>query len=850
MRSEIFSEEIECRQGFALLAPPTAGMPRNYARDREVDILNLALDITPDFKKRTIAGRADFLFKPIAQSTRTLRLDAVDLTVDSVTSNHKIQNYQVTDTNIVVTFEPPIAAGEEAQLSITYRAEPRLGLYFRTPEQGYKPNDTQLWTQGESEEARHWFPCYDFPNEKFTSEVTCHVPEGMIVLSNGRLLAQSKDARGLATFHWRQDKPHTTYLITLVAGSFKKVEDKYRDVPLAFYVSPSDIDAAPNSFRNTRDVMEFFEKEIDVSFPWAKYDQVCVQDFHWGGMENTSQTTLTSSTLFTEATENIRSSDALVAHEMAHQWFGDLVTCKDWSQVWLNEGFANYYERLYDGHKNGRDSMLYRFYGTAKSIIERTNDTRPIVSRRFDEPEQQFRNYGYLAYGKGSWVLRMLRGRLGDDLYRHCIKTYLERNRFGNVGTEQLAAVIEELSGRSFDQFFDQWIYHAHHPELEVTYAWDEKNKMARLTIVQAQRTSEDVLLFNFPLTIRFKGKFGTRDETVAISDSEGDFYFPLAGSPEIVRIDPNYELLAKINFKLPAAMLAAQLADAGDVIGRLLAVEQLAQKKDRESVTRLKQALESDGFYGVRVEAARALQTIHSDEALAALLETRPTDARVRYQVASALGGFYNSSAYERSREVAKQEKNPDVTGQALRALGAYPKTDVQQTLVQFLDSKSFRDSLVDSAIGAMRRQDDPVYIKPLLEALKRRGNDLTSASVNAGLDCLAYLARNENRKDEVRNFVLDQVQHPRRSTQLAAIAALGTLEDPKAAVVLETFVSAEKDSAERRAAERALEKIRAANRPTDNLRELRQDILDLKKENRELRKDLDTLKKKQDRP
>src|SRR5256885_2679666 len=291
--------------------------------------------------------------------------------------------------------------------------------------------------------------------------------------------------------------------------------------------------------------MAFFEQEIGVPYPWPKYDQVCVNDFVAGGMENTSCTTLTDNTLFTDATENIRDSEGLVSHEMAHQWFGDLVTCKDWSDIWLNEGFATYYESLYEGHKNGRESMLYELYQSARQITNMPNDTNAIVRRTYDSPREMF---GYLAYPKGGWVLHMLRSQLGEDLYRRCIRTYLERHQFDNVVTEDLRAVIEEFSGRSYDQFFDQWVYHAHHPELEVNYGWDEKTKLAKVTVKQTQPISEQVLLFHFPLAVRFKSTTGLADRQVNVSEKEEDFYFALSEAPQIVRLDPDFTLLAKID--------------------------------------------------------------------------------------------------------------------------------------------------------------------------------------------------------------------------------------------------------------------------------------------------------------
>ena len=273
-------------------------------------------------------------------------------------------------------------------------------------------------------------------------------------------------------------------------------------------------------------------------------------------MENTSLTILTDHTLFTDATENLRESTGLVAHELAHQWFGDFVTCKDWSHLWLNEGFATYYDALYAGHKDGRDMFLYQMIGNAKGVLGQANDTNAIVRRDFGNPEEQF---GFHAYPKGSWILHMLRSQLGEDLYRRCVKTYLERHAFGNVTTEDLNKVIEELSGRSFDQFFNQYVYHAHHPELAVNYSWDERAKLARLSIAQVQKLSDDVLLFNVPLPVRFKSKSGAIVErTLEVKDKSEDFYVPLSEAPEIVRIDPNLTVLAKVTFAPPTAMLHA----------------------------------------------------------------------------------------------------------------------------------------------------------------------------------------------------------------------------------------------------------------------------------------------------
>ncbi len=838
-------KEIICRQSQGLFAAADPSDARKYAPSREIDILHLALDVTPDFKERTVTGKVTLRFKPLAKPFPELRLDGIDLTVFSVVSSEKIIGWQATDKNVIITFDQPIAPDREASVTIAYRAEPKQGLYFRTPEMGYKPEDTHIWTQGETTEARHWYPCWDSPNEKFTSEVTCRVPDGMVVLSNGKMVSEEKDAgSGLVAVRWLQDKPHANYLISLVAGHLKKVEDKYKDIPLAFYTPASQIDQALNSFKETKDIMAFFEQEIGVPYPWAKYYQVCVDDFGWGGMENTSITTLNESTLHTTDFENLRDSRGLVAHEMAHQWFGDLVTCKDWANVWLNEGFATYYDALYDGHKNGRDALLYDMYQSAKGIVNQPNQTNSVVRRNYNSPEDQF---GFLAYPKGSWLLHMLRSQLGEDLYRRCIKTYLERHQFQNVVTEDLNRVIEELSGRSFDQFFDQWAYHAAQPELAVAYGWDEKAKLAKISVQQNQKLSEEVLLFNFPLTIRFKSKSGTVDRQIIVKDKSGDFYFPLAEAPETVRMDPELTVLAIINFNPPGGMLSAQLADKSDVVGRLIAAEQFGAKKDRGAIIKLKEALNNDPFWGVRLAAAQALRAIQTDEAYEALLASaRQSDARVRRQVVGDISGFYRESSYTAARKIAEEEKNPDIKAMALSSLGAYSKPEVREMLLAALNTQSYRNLLADAAINAMRAADDAGYIEPLRQTLQQKEAVFTTGGFSRALENLAYLARNEKEKDSVRELLIGHLDSKKKRVQVASINGLGTLGDPKAVAVLEKFAGGGKGSPERAAAERAVASLRDSKKPSVELGALRNDVLSLQRDNRELRKELDDLKKK----
>jgi aminopeptidase N len=845
---ELESGSLRCRCQSAAFG---AGIPEDqrYAPDRRVDVLHQKIEVTPDFERSAVAGTVTLTFKPIASPLEELRLNAVDLDIASVSGSTKVAAHHVADESLWITFAKPIPPGREATVTITYSAFPRQGLYFRTPAGGYRAEEMHVWTQGETHEARHWYPCYDFPNEKFTTELICHVPEGMTVLSNGRQLSSEKNARtGLVAVRWLQDKPHVNYLVTLVAGHLRKIEDRHRDIPLPFYAPPGDIAEAPNTLRGTKEMMAFFEQEIGVPYPWDQYGQVVVHDFHWGGMENTGMTTLTDRTLFRAETENIHSSEGLVAHELAHQWFGDLLTCKDWSHIWLNEGFATYYEHLWDEHAHGREEMQIGLLGTLHALTgPNARESRAIVSRQFNEPADQFRRYGHLAYGKGSWILHMLRSQLGPELYRQCIRTYVERHRFGTVVTQDLLAVIEEVSGRSFDRFFDQWVYHAHHPELDVSYAWDEKAKLAKISVKQVQKTNDQVMTFQFPLPVRFKGKGGTVDRTFEVTGAVHDFYVPLKQAPEMVRIDPELTLLAKISFKPTAPMLDAQLADKDDMLGRWLAVDELAKKKDAATVAKLRKTLNGDAFHAARIRAAEALREIHTDEALEALAGSgKQSDARVRNAVTLALGRFFHPRAREALLNVLGAEQNPAILATAINGLAQYADDQTRALLVQFLRSDSYRNRLADAAIGALRKQEDAGAIPTILSVLREREQVFTSRGYGSALEALAFLARDTEDKTVVREFLTGLTNHRKEMIQLAALRALGTLEDPRAVAVLETFASAAKDTPQQRDAQRALDTISGARKRADNLSELRKEVSELQKDNRKLARDLEDLKKR----
>lgn len=823
----------------------SAGNARKYARDREIDVKHVALDLSPNFNKRTLDGVATLAFAPIAKPLRQLTLDAIDLEISALEASAPVEEWDVGKTGITITFAAPIEVGTETWIKITYSAEPKKGWYFRTEAMGYPKGDDHFWTQGEPEEHRHWFPGYDFPNERFTSEVVCRVPRGMTVVSNGRLLKEGPEG-DKTLFHWVQEQEHVNYLISVVGGNFNKLESTHGDLPLAFLTPPSEFAEAANSFRDTPAILAFLEKEIGVKFPWAKYYNVCVADFVAGGMENTSVTTLTANTLFSAESENLRTSHELDAHEITHQWFGDLVTCKDWSNLWLNEGFATYYTHLYDEHKFGTDEMRFGLYLDAVDIIKNT-DEKPIVWREFTDPMEQF---DYRAYPKASWVLHMVRSQLGPDLYRECINTYVERHRNGNVVTHDLIAVLEEVSGRSWDEFFDQWVFHGGEPLLKIDYSWDQEHKQAKLSIRQTQKTGEKVLLFDFPLPVRFVDeKGGVHDFTVRIHEASGDFYFSLPEKPKMARIDPGVTVLAGIEFLPPDPMLHAQLENAEDMMGRLLAAKILGGRKDRKSIELLGKILSTDPSYAVRTEAAIALAKTHTPEALEVLIAARKQgDARVRQEVVRGIAAFYSDSAFTALTGVISDEKNPDILTVALIALGKFPQDAAGETLIASLDRPSYRHRISAAAVDALRIRGDTRVIDVLMDHLEKNTARFTTYDFGSGLNSLATLSRDsdDELRESVRLFIAGHLTHPKEKLRLSAISALGTLEDPRSLGALNTFVdTGNSDAPEFKAAERAIKELNGEKKQSDELKDLRNEVLDLKKKMESINENLETLKK-----
>jgi aminopeptidase N len=416
--------------------------------------------------------------------------------------------------------------------------------------------------------------------------------------------------------------------------------------------------------------------------------------------------------------------------------------------------------------------------------------------------------------------------------------------------TGDLVAVVEELSGRSFDRFFDQWVYHAGFPKLTVSYEWLGADKLARVSVKQTQDVSEKVMLFHCRTKVRFTVDGKPVDKEVVIREKEHDFYFPLEKEPTVVRFDPEYGLLAKVTFGKPATMLYAQLADRNDVIGRLLAIEALQDKKDQKTLAHLKTTLNEDLFWGVRSEASKALRDIHTDEAFDALAASlEQTDARVRLQVVGDLAGFYRPECLDLTKKILAKEKNPEIVATAVENLGRYHSAETRALVSRYLTSESFQKRLTLAAVEAMQMLDEPNFVEPLRDVLREGPHGWPARRFAGVLNTLAHLAREQEDRTNIREFLAGYVNHSHASIQTGAIRALGTLGDPKAIPILTTFLQGEPSDRIERTAREALDRLQEKKKlAPDEIIELRRTVEELKKEQQKTKGELEEIRKRLD--
>lgn len=814
--------------------------PEKHPRDRTFKLKHIRLDITLDEKEGSVRGTSTLTLTPINDGLTSVELDAVDMEVRSVREvKGRRLDHEYRDGVLVVRLGRPRRAGTDLVLAVRYACRPKKGMFFIRPDKEYPGKPWQIWTQGEEEDNRHWFPSYDSPNDKATTEIIVTVQDGFVAVSNGRLVRETRDTRRRTrTFHWVQDVPHANYLVAVCAGAWDVKEDAWDGVPLQYLVPKGRGKEIDLMFGETRAMMDFFSEVTGVRYPYARYAQVVVNDFIFGGMENTSLTVLTEVALHDARARPDYMPDGLVSHELAHQWFGDYVTAKSWGHLWLNESFASYFDPLWWEHRYGRDAFHQRMALHRDAYMKEASKSyaRAIVTPKYVEGADMLDAH---TYEKGAWVLHMMRHALGDGLWWKSIRHYLQTHAMGTVETNDFKIAIEEATGRNLDGFFDQWLYRAGHPEFEVSWSYDDKSKLVALTVRQKQKVDAATPPFRTPVDVEMRTGDKARRERIEVSRAEQTFYLASKSKPDAVLFDPDDWILKTLTFEKGKEELLYQLRHADRIAPRIQACEGLGKiLHDEPVVEALHRALTKDPWYGVRSAAAKALGEVRTQAAKKALLAgTKDKDSRVRSAVYEALGQFRGDDEALRALRTAwLKDRAYYAAASAATGLGAMRHEKVFDTIARNLDRPAHANIVTRRGLLALAEFRDAKAI-PILERYTRRGHpELVRGTAAVALGTLGNRLEGKD-VDDIRDVLVRLLRDDDFRTRLGALQGLATMEDPAAISELQKMREYELHGVLRNAARRGIVRIREAEAKKSRKIEQEKEIQTLQDENRDLK-------------
>ncbi len=700
-----------------------------YTRSHDYDLVHQRIEVWNfDWDSTSLDGRVATTLVALRPGLDSVVLDAgkglaIGRVVDAAGTTLRTTAHADT---LVVFPARPVAFHDTLRFVVEYHAriDNGRGLTFIQPE-GREHRPQQIWSQGEDHDNHYWFPTYDFPNDKMTWELVATVPRQYTVVSNGRLVADRPVPGGGHTITWRQDTPSATYLVSLIVAPLVKIADRWRGMPVDYYVYRADSGRARRLFGVTPDMIDVYSRLTGVRYPWAKYAQTTVADF-FGGMENVSATTLVDWLPDDRAYHDRPWYQwILIPHELAHQWFGDYVTTENWANMWLNEGFAEFMPGQYWREKLGRHAEDDYYLDEYRQYLE--IDAR----RRMPLAALGSNN----IYPKGALVLRMLRDYLGPDRFWASLHVYLTRHALDNATTDDLRQAVLEATGENLDGFWSEWIYGAGHPAFTVTATYDTSSRALTLKVKQTQSDSvkgdstgpkyQTAAVFHMPVTIRVGTAAGDVVQRTELIAREQTITVPaLAGPPSMVVFDDGNTIVKELTFDQPTAWLATQLARDGDLWNREWVIEELAKRPtDSTALAALARAATSADYFLTRVQAAEALGGFPATGATGPLATAvGDTSAAVRRAAITALGKLKGAEAARLARATLRGDSSYEVRAAALMALVAADSGARDSAVTLGLATPSYQDVIQEAAFRVIAQTGDTGAL-PRVEALLGSG-------------------------------------------------------------------------------------------------------------------------------
>ena len=791
-----------------------ATLSEHAPRAREFDVLayRIELELLPE--TRSIQACCRVRLRALEQALDTVRLDLVGLEVqDARDERGRVLSFTRSAGELTLELAAPLAAQAETELAIRYGGRPERGLWF-AGQRADGSGPTLVFSHGQTQGSRGWFPCFDEPDERATAELTLTMPAAWSSVAPGER-SDVVEQNGRRTETWRCDFPHPSYLTSLVAGEFTRAEARAGEVPLLFLAEPRFADWIAPTFAESADILDFLAEYSGVAYPYPKYSQAAVDNFPWGGMENLSATTLTPLLLGDVELRRDQAPFYLLAHEAAHQWFGDFLTCADWSHLWLNEGFATYCTLLYLEHSRGVDDFRAEVRETQEAYLNQDvgGARRPTVWSRWKEPDDVFDTR---AYQGAAARLHLLRFVLGDEGFQAGVRLYVSENRGRGVVTADLQRAFERATSRDLVLFFEQWLARPGFPEFALDWNWDADARAVELNVEQVQEPEDGTpAVFALPVEIELGTRAGSRFVRVELDERRERFEFPCAEEPRFVRFDAHGWIPKRVDEDKPLEEWLAIAEACEDVNARresalVLGRAASGARADDPERERLRAALvarlEQDDSAWVRADAAAALGLARGDEARAALERAALEDgeARVRSAALYALRAF---GPDERLALVAEEAFGAGFSYQTMAAAAALLCCAAPARGFDFVRAGLELDSPHDVLAGRLLRHLAELSDARVPAELRRWAADpaLAPTARAVAVECLGGLNRE---RPATGRFLVPFLDEESFHLRLATVKALANFGDEGARRALAAYYPRTRTAAERRVIEELLER------------------------------------------
>ncbi len=658
-------------------------------REKTHDLVHTKLKVDFNFDDKTMNGEAWITAKPHFYTTYKITLDANSMIIKEVSLNNKKLPFNYNDFDLSIELPKTYQKDEEFTIYIKYTARPekakdritetitdKKGLYFINADGIDKNKPTQIWTQGETEANSIWFPTIDAPNQKTSQEIYITVPNKYKTLSNGTLVNQTNVGNN-RTDYWKFDQKHAPYLVFMAVGEFEIIKDSYKNIPVNYYVEKEYASNAKDIFGLTPEMIGFFSEKLGVEYPWEAYNQIVVRDYVSGAMENTTAVVHGEQAYQKPGQlidENVQENT--IAHEIMHHWFGNLVTSESWSNLTLNESFANYGEYLWQEYKYGKVAKEMHYFEQLEAYKNGQNDAKSLVRYQYDDQEELF---DLVSYNKGGAILHNLRTYLGDEAFFLGLKQYLTQYKYQDVEVSQLRLVFEELTGKDLNWFFNQWYFGANHPNIEISYDYNTLQKTVTVNIIQLQGET-----FQFPFAIDiFEGTKRTR-HNVFVEGNDASFTFTYNKQPNLIQVNADNVLICKIYENKILSDYIFQLKNADNYAHRREALLEVVKKQEDKDAFNAVVAALNDESFKIRQLALQNIDLINKNT---------------------------KKDAISKIMKMANNDSKTIVQAEALNTLGKLTDPELKSVFAKALESKSY--SVLGKALVSMYYIDKPTALK-----------------------------------------------------------------------------------------------------------------------------------------